>query len=149
MIAVRIGPDFRMVVVGAPSPFASPKRPRTPQDLTGHNCIQPPPTYGGLYAWEFEKNGREPHVRVEGQLVFTGMAPMLNAALDGLGLAYLPEDLVQAPSRRGSLFGSSRTGVRRFRATTSTTEQSPALTCFLFSFLISIGQVVHRLRRSR
>ena len=61
------------------------------------------PTYGGLYGWEFEKNSRELHVRVEGQLVFNGTAPMLNAALDGLGLAYLPEDLVQVLVSKGEL----------------------------------------------
>jgi DNA-binding transcriptional LysR family regulator len=97
MIAVRIGPDFRMLVVGAPSYFAKRPRPRTPQDLTGHDCINLRlATYGGLYAWEFERNGRELKVRVEGQLVFNRSAPMLRAALAGFGLAYLPEDLVQA-----------------------------------------------------
>ena len=71
MIAVRIGPDMRMAVVGAPSYFATRQRPRTPQDLTAHDCINLRlPTYGGLYAWEFEKGGRELKVRVEGQLVF-------------------------------------------------------------------------------
>ena len=104
MVAVRIGPDFRMVVVGAPSYFSSRKRPRTPQDLTGHNCINLRlPTYGGIYAWEFEKNGRELNVRVDGQLVFNGVASMLNAALNGLGLAYLPEDLVRTDVSEGRL----------------------------------------------
>lgn len=104
MVAVRIGPDFRMVVVGSPTYFSSRKRPRTPQDLTGHNCINLRlPTYGGIYAWEFEKNGRELNVRVDGQLVFNGVASMLNAALNGLGLAYLPEDLVQTDVAEGHL----------------------------------------------
>jgi DNA-binding transcriptional LysR family regulator len=104
MIAVRVGPDFRMVVVGAPSYFANRKKPRTPQDLTSHNCINLRlPTYGGLYPWEFEKNGRELHVRVEGQLVFNGVASMLGAALNGLGLAYLPEGLVQTQVAKGRL----------------------------------------------
>lgn len=104
MVAVRIGPDFRMVVVGAPSYFSSRKRPRTPQDLTGHNCITLRlPTYGGIYAWEFEKNGRELNVRVDGQLVFNGVASMFNAALNGLGLAYLPEDLVRTDVSEGRL----------------------------------------------
>src|SRR5580700_4310278 len=71
MIAVRIGPDMRMAVVGAPSYFASRKRPQKPQDLTDHDCINLRlPTYGGLYAWEFEKRGREVKVRVDGRLVF-------------------------------------------------------------------------------
>ena len=76
MIAVRIGPDMRMAVVGAPSYFAQAARePQTPQDLTGHDCINLRlPTYGGLYAWEFEKDGRELKVRVEGQLVFNNIA---------------------------------------------------------------------------
>jgi DNA-binding transcriptional LysR family regulator len=104
MIAVRVGPDFRMVVVGSPSYFATRKRPQTPQDLTSHNCISLRlPTYGGLYAWEFEKNGRELHVRVEGQLVFNGAASMLSAALHGLGLAYLPEGMVQPHVAKGHL----------------------------------------------
>ena len=104
MIAVRIGPDFRMAVVGAPSYFASRPRPKTPQDLTAHNCINLRlPTYGGLYAWEFEKRGRELKVRVDGQLVFNNIALRLNAALAGLGLAYLPEDQVQAHLAEGRL----------------------------------------------
>src|SRR5205814_6189241 len=102
MIAVRIGPDFRMAVVGAPAYFTRRSRPKKPQDLTAHDCINLRlPTYGGLYAWEFEKNGRELKVRVEGQLVFNGSAPMLKAALAGFGLAYLPEDLVQADLAKG------------------------------------------------
>ena len=104
MVAVRIGPDFRMVVVGSPSYFSSRKKPRTPQDLTNHNCINLRlPTYGGIYAWEFEKSGRELNVRVEGQLVFNGVTSMLNAALNGLGLAYLPEDSVQTDVAEGLL----------------------------------------------
>ncbi|RWM20438.1 LysR family transcriptional regulator [Mesorhizobium sp.] len=93
MIAVRVGPEMRMAVVGAPAYFANRKPPRTPQDLTGHNCINLRlPTYGGIYAWEFEKAGREIKVRVEGQLVFNTAALRLNAVLAGCGLAYLPED---------------------------------------------------------
>src|SRR3977135_3054165 len=96
MIAVRIGPDMRMAVVGAPSYFRRRPQPTKPQDLTGHNCINLRlPTYGGLYAWEFEKGGRELKVRVEGQLVLNNTTQILNAALSGLGLAYVPEDLVQ------------------------------------------------------
>lgn len=95
MIAVRIGPDMRMAVVGSPAYFARRPKPRAPQDLTTHNCINLRlPTYGGLYAWEFEKAGRELKVRVEGQLVFNTAALRMNAVLAGLGLAYLPEDQV-------------------------------------------------------
>lgn len=95
MVAVRIGPDMRVAVVGAPSYFAKRPRPETPQDLTAHDCIGLRlPTLGGLYAWEFARDGREVKVRVEGQLVFNNIALRLNAALAGFGLAYLPEDQV-------------------------------------------------------
>src|SRR6202048_222478 len=101
MIAVRIGPDFRMAVVGAPSYFARRPRPKTPQELTVHDCINIRlPTYGGIYAWEFEKGGRELKVRVEGQLVFNNIALRLSAVLAGLGLAYLPEDPVKTQLAR-------------------------------------------------
>jgi DNA-binding transcriptional LysR family regulator len=97
MIAVRIGPDLRMAAVAAPSYFAKRARPKKPQDLTEQRCINlRMPTYGGLYAWEFEKNGRELKARVEGQLVFNNPKPILTAALSGLGIAYLPEDMVRA-----------------------------------------------------
>ncbi|MCS3895361.1 DNA-binding transcriptional LysR family regulator [Bradyrhizobium japonicum USDA 38] len=96
MIAVRVGPDMRMAVIGAPSYFAGRKKPRTPQDLTEHNCLNLRlPTHGGLYAWEFEKNGRDLNVRVEGQLVFNGAGALLSAALRGFGLAYITETQVQ------------------------------------------------------
>jgi DNA-binding transcriptional LysR family regulator len=104
MIAVRIGPDMRSAVVGAPTYFAKRTRPKAPQDLTTHACINLRlPTHGGLYAWEFEKGGREVRVRVEGQLVFNGTAPMLDAALAGFGLAYVPEDTVRAHLADGRL----------------------------------------------
>jgi DNA-binding transcriptional LysR family regulator len=104
MIAVRIGPDFRMVVVGAPSYFATRPKPNRPQDLTDHDCINIRlPTYGGIYAWEFEKRGRELKVRADGQLVFNSLALRLNAVLAGLGLAYLPEDQVQPYVDKGRL----------------------------------------------
>lgn len=104
MIAVRIGPNFRMAVVGAPCYFENRPKPKKPQDLTAHDCINIRlPTYGGLYAWEFEKRGRGLKVRVEGQLVFNTMMLRLNAVLAGLGLAYLPEDQVQAHLADGRL----------------------------------------------
>lgn len=104
MIAVRIGPDERMAVVGAPSYFSGRSQPKKPQDLIGHNCINLRlSTHGGLYAWEFEKDGRELKVRVEGQLVFNGSFQMLNAALGGFGLAYVPEDLARPHLARGRL----------------------------------------------
>jgi len=95
MIAVRIGPDMRMAVVGSPAYFSNRPQPETPHDLAHHNCINLRlPTYGGLYAWEFEKGKREPKVHVEGSLVFNNLALRVNAALAGLGLAYLPEDQI-------------------------------------------------------
>jgi len=104
MIAVRIGPDMRMAVVGTTSYFAKRPPPRRPQDLTEHDCINLRlPTHGGLYAWEFQRGSRELNVRVGGQLVFNGTFQMLNAAMDGLGLAYVPEDLVQPHVARGRL----------------------------------------------
>jgi DNA-binding transcriptional LysR family regulator len=104
MIAVRIGPDMRMAVVGSPSYFERRSRPKKPQDLTGHDCINlRMPTYGGLYVWEFEKGGRELRVRVEGQWVFNNIALRLNAALAGFGLAYLPEDQVRTHLDEGRL----------------------------------------------
>src|SRR6202008_5051145 len=104
MIAVRIGPDMRSAVVGAPSYFNTRPEPQRPQELTAHACINLRlPTHGGLYAWEFEKGGREIRVRVEGQLVFNGTAPMLDAALSGFGLAYVPEDTVRTHIADGRL----------------------------------------------
>jgi DNA-binding transcriptional LysR family regulator len=95
MIAVRIGPEMRMAVVGSPSYIERYGVPKTPQDLTSHNCIATRlPTYGGLFAWGLEKDGHELKVRSEGQLVFNNLAMRLHSALDGLGLAYMPEDQV-------------------------------------------------------
>jgi DNA-binding transcriptional LysR family regulator len=97
MVAVRVGPDLRMAAVAAPSYFAKRPRPKRPQDLTEHACINLHlPTYGGLYAWEFEKDGRELKVRAEGQLVFNNGVSCMAAAVSGLGIAYLPEDMVRA-----------------------------------------------------
>ena len=104
MIAVRIGPDMRMAVVGTPSYFRKRPEPKRPQELVDHNCINLRlPTLGGLYAWEFEKGARELKVRVEGQLVFNGTTQMLNAALAGFGLAYVPEELALPHLVKGRL----------------------------------------------
>ena len=104
MIAVRIGPDMRMAVVGAPSYFRTHPEPKKPQDLLKHNCINLRlPAHGNLYAWEFEKGSRELRVRVEGQLTFNGTAQLLNAALAGCGLAYVPEGMVQPHLAKGRL----------------------------------------------
>jgi DNA-binding transcriptional LysR family regulator len=93
MIAVRIGPDMRMAVVGAPAYLAGRPTPKTPHDLTRHACINLRlPTLGGLYAWEFGRNGREVNVRVDGPLVFNDMTLVLKAATAGFGLACVLED---------------------------------------------------------
>jgi len=93
MIAVRIGPDMRMAVVGTPSYFAECPAPKTPHDLNHHTCINIRlPTLGGLYPWEFRKNGRELNVRVDGRLVFNEMPMVLRAAIEGFGLACVLEE---------------------------------------------------------
>ena len=94
----------RFAEVGAPSCFAGRPAPATPQELIGFACInQRFPTHGGLYAWEFEKDGRELRVRVEGRLVFNGIFQVLDAALAGFGLAYVPEDLARPHLAEGRL----------------------------------------------
>lgn len=104
MIAVRIGPEMRMAVVGSPAYFKRYGIPDAPQDLASHNCIASRlPTYGGLFPWGLEKDGREVKVRGDGQLVFNSLALRLGSALDGLGLAYLPEDQTIPHIRAGRL----------------------------------------------
>lgn len=104
MIAVRIGPDFRMAVVGSPAYLAKRPPPVTPHDLTAHDCLNLRlPTHGGLYAWEFEKDGYALNVRVEGQLTFNSGTPRLRAVLAGFGLAFLPEGMVQESVAEGRL----------------------------------------------
>jgi DNA-binding transcriptional LysR family regulator len=104
MIAVPIGPQVRMAVVGAPLYFKEHQRPRTPHDLAEHQCINLRlRTLGGLYAWEFEKGGRELKVRVEGQVAFNDARLIIKAARAGLGLAYVFRDSVEAELADGSL----------------------------------------------
>ena len=104
MIAIPIGPEMRMAAVATPEYFARRKKPKTPQDLAAHECINIRfTTSGGLYAWEFEKNGRELKVRVEGQLAFNNGGLCLKAAMDGFGLAFVPEDRILAHVREGRL----------------------------------------------
>jgi len=104
MTAVRIGPDMRMAAVAAPAYFAQRPKPERPEDLTSHACINLRlPTHSELYAWEFEKDGRELRVRVEGQVVFSTEALLLQAALDGFGIAYLFEDGARAHLEAGTL----------------------------------------------
>lgn len=104
MVSVRIGPDIRFAVVGTKSYFAKHPIPKTPQDLIAHSCINLRlRTHGGLWAWEFERNGRELKVRVDGQLIFNNIFQVRDAALDGFGLAYVPEDLAQPFVSKGQL----------------------------------------------
>lgn len=104
MIAVPIGPDQRMIVVAAPSYLQGRTTPDIPQDLLAHACINIRlPTHGGLYAWEFEKAGREVKVRVEGQCVFNTLALVVQATLCGLGFAFVPEDSVLTHLKAGAL----------------------------------------------
>ena len=96
MIAVRIGPDLRIAVVGSPAYFARRPPPETPKDLTAHNCINLRlPTHGQLLLWDFEKSGQALNVRPEGQLVFNSSSAILRAALEGFGLAFVPEDMAE------------------------------------------------------
>jgi DNA-binding transcriptional LysR family regulator len=104
MIALRIGPDFQQVLVGAPSYFAQRSQPRTPHELTAHSCINLRlPTSGGLWSWPFAKDGRELKVRAEGPLAFNAISLILKTTLSGLGLAYLPDDVVRQDVAAGRL----------------------------------------------
>jgi DNA-binding transcriptional LysR family regulator len=104
MVAVRIGPDVRMIVVGSPAYFAKHSPPKSPQGLTDHICINLRlPTLGGLYAWEMKKDRRELNVRVDGQLVVNGVSQMLNACVAGLGLGFMIEDVVREHVKKGLL----------------------------------------------
>jgi DNA-binding transcriptional LysR family regulator len=104
MIAVRIGPDWRMVVVATPDYFEARGKPKTPGDLTGHDCINLRlATYGGFYAWEFERDGRKLNVRVDGRLAFNSSIPILAATLAGHGIAFLPEDMIASHVAEGRL----------------------------------------------
>jgi DNA-binding transcriptional LysR family regulator len=104
MIAVRIGPDIRMAVVGSPSYFSGRTVPLAPHDLTRHSCVNLRlPSAGGLYAWEFSKNGRDLHVRVDGQLVVNNVNANLKAAIAGIGLAIVMEDQIPTLVSEGKL----------------------------------------------
>ncbi|MDR1709219.1 MAG: LysR family transcriptional regulator [Candidatus Accumulibacter sp.] len=104
MVAVRIAPDLRMAVVGAPGYFAGRPKPRRPQDLAAHNCVNLRlSTYGGLYAWEFARAGKALEVPVQGQVICNTTPQMLTAALEGHGLAFVPEDIVQPHIEQGRL----------------------------------------------
>ena len=104
MVAVRIGPDLRMAVVGSPAYFDQRPIPRAPHDLAGHKCINLRlPTGGGLYAWELEKGGRVVRVRVDGQVTFNNVNMIVRAAIAGLGLGFVMENQVEAHLAKGRL----------------------------------------------
>lgn len=104
MIAVPIAPALRMAVAAAPEYLAGRRAPKTPQDLMQHRCINLRlPTHGGLYAWDFEKKGQALNVRVPGQATFNNTYLMLQAALDGMGLAYVPLDIMAPHIAAGRL----------------------------------------------
>ena len=104
MIAVKVGPDLQMAAVASPGYFTEFSTPQTPQDLAQHRCINVRlPTYGGLFPWYFEKNNREVNVRVNGPLVFNSLDMRLSAALEGLGIAYMPLDHAQPYLESGAL----------------------------------------------
>jgi DNA-binding transcriptional LysR family regulator len=104
MIAVPIGPPLRMAVVASPSYFETYPKPKTPQDLTRHRCInQRMPSSGGLYVWDFARRGKRVNVRVDGPLIFNTAQPQVDAALAGLGITLLPEDELASQLSDGSL----------------------------------------------
>lgn len=104
MVAVRIGPELRMIVVGSPAYFARQPIPLTPHDLAEHQCINLRMlSAGGLYAWELEKDGREVRVRVEGQLTFNNINAIIRAATVGFGLGFVMEDRVRQHLADGRL----------------------------------------------
>lgn len=104
MIAARIGPDWRLVAVGSPAYFAERGRPKHPRDLVRHRCINMrQETSGGLYAWEFEKDGQALRVRVDGQLTFNNSYATVDAAVTGFGIAYLPDSIVENAVAAGTL----------------------------------------------
>ena len=104
MIAVPIGPSLRMAAVAVPAYFASRGMPKTPRDLMNHRCInQRMQTSGGLYVWDFEQRGKQVNVRVNGQLIFNTSSHIVDAALAGLGIAYLPEEEFEPHLREGRL----------------------------------------------
>ncbi len=122
MISVRIGPDFRFAVVGAPAYFKKNPEPSRPQDLVRHSCINDRhATGGGLWAWEFEEKGREIKIRVDGQLVFNNSFDVIEAALDGFGLAYVPEEIALPYLRRAGSRACSK----------SVAHSGTAITCII------------------
>lgn len=139
MIAVRVGPDLRMIVVGSPDYFRTHGMPLTPRDLTEHDCINlRMRTMGGMFVWEFEKDGTRQNVRVEGQLVFSNNSHVVTAALAGLGLGYIMEDVALPYLQSGELiqvldeWSPSFDGYHLFYPTRR--QDSPAFAAFVKAF---------------
>ena len=104
MIAVRIGPDWRLIAVGSPEYFAAHGKPQHPRDLLHHRCINiRHERSGSLYAWEFEKDGTELRVRVDGQLTFNETRSMIEPVINGYGIAYIPESTAEHHVASGDL----------------------------------------------
>jgi DNA-binding transcriptional LysR family regulator len=131
MIAVRIAPDMRLVVVGSPSYFARHALPRTPQDLTEHDCIGLRlPSHGGLLPWEFKRRGKSVNAHVAGRLVFSSSDMVVAAALSGHGLAWVPDDVAREPIASGRLVSVLDDWAQTFpgyHAYYATRSASPAL----------------------
>lgn len=144
MIAVRIAPDMRLLVVGSPEYFAHHPQPQTPQDLADHDCIGLRlPTYGGLLAWEFKRGGRAVNAHVQGRLIFNQNELIVDAALAGNGLAWLPEDLVHEHIQAGRLvttlddWSITYPGYHLYYATR---RSSPALMLVIEALRLTVGQ---------
>lgn len=136
MIAIKIGPDMEMAAVASPAYYDRAGIPQTPHDLASHNCINLRfPTYGGLYAWEFERDGRPLNVRVQGQLTVNDIALARKAALAGQGIAYLPEEYVADALSRSALVRALAEWCPPFPGYhlyyPSRRQQSPAMTALI------------------
>jgi DNA-binding transcriptional LysR family regulator len=131
MIAVRIAPDLRMVVVGSPKYFSGHAHPLTPQDLTGHDCIGLRlASHGGLLKWEFKRRRKSVNAHVSGRLIFNSSELILAAALSGHGIAWLPLDLAQdflATGRLVSVLDDWAISFAGYHAYYASRRNSPAL----------------------
>jgi DNA-binding transcriptional LysR family regulator len=144
MVAVRIGPDVRYSVVGSPEYFQGYPVPESPQDLMEHNCVNLRlPTSGGLYAWEFQEDGREFSVRVDGQLVYSNIGSAIDAALDGMGIAYAPTDLIRGYVDDGHLREVIKDWCPTFQGYhlyyPNKRNHSPAFSTFVDAFRFRLG----------
>jgi DNA-binding transcriptional LysR family regulator len=144
MVAVRIGPDVSYSVVGSPEYFDRYSVPESPQDLTAHNCVNLRlPTSGSLYVWEFQEDGREFSVRVDGQLVYSNIGSAIDAALDGMGIAYAPTDLIRGYVDDGNLREVIKDWCPTFQGYhlyyPNKRNHSPAFSTFVDAFRFRLG----------